>query len=309
MIKRSAVRKFLAAGEAITFKDHDGAEFHKDGDRWIATLSTPDVDCDGDRVRGWEWDGETLPLMAAHDHGSLPVGLVRPFVDGEALKGELIFPAMGTTVAADEARRLVEGGILKAVSIGFAGMGKQNELDGVDFERVKVKEVSLVGVGCCDSAKIEGRAKCACKRKAPDAATSAAAVDPPSAGHAVAPGALRAALDLIAKAISTATVKDFPPKDEDADAEKIECPNCGAMMTKGGKCEECGYVDKGKSAAPDRTKIHSPKIQKEGDKWKVVDDDGKVYGTHDSEAKAQRQLAALEANKTAHPSCFGPGIS
>lgn len=308
MTTRATVRKFLARGEAITVKDNSAAEFHKENDRWVAILSTDEVDCEGDRVKGWEWEGDTIPLMAAHDHGSLPVGLVRPFIEEGKLKGELIFPAMGTTVASDEARKLVEGGVLKAVSIGFQGMGRPNELDGVDFERVKVKEVSLVGVGCCSSARIEGRAKCACKKaKAPDAVTTPAAVGPHAEGHAAAPGALtispmdtselHAEIAKTLKAFDWTQVfsKAFPPQSDPDTEAAMDCPQCGNSMKKGGKCPECGYVDKADASL--KTKVHNPKVEKRGEKWAVVDDDGKVYGTHDSEEKAKAQVAALNADK------------
>lgn len=39
-------------------------------------------------------------------------------------------------------------------------------------------------------------------------------------------------------------------------------------------------------------------IKKRGDKWVVMNKNGtKVLGTHDSKAKAERQLRAIEANK------------
>jgi hypothetical protein len=45
-------------------------------------------------------------------------------------------------------------------------------------------------------------------------------------------------------------------------------------------------------------KIHNPHVVDEGDgTFKVIDSDGKVYGTHDSEADAEAQVAALYAAK------------
>jgi len=44
-------------------------------------------------------------------------------------------------------------------------------------------------------------------------------------------------------------------------------------------------------------KIHRPHKVKHGDKWQVKDDDGKLYGTHDTEAEATAQLAALYSAK------------
>lgn len=256
-MNRAAVRKFVTNGEAMTVKDNAGAELRptEDASRWTAVLSTKDVDCEGDRVSGWKWDSEALPLMAAHAHGHLPVGTVRPYVEGDRLMGELTFPPLGTSVASDEARKLVEGGVVKAVSIGFAGLGKKNEHDGIDFSEVNVKEVSLVGVGCCASAKIEGRAKCACQRQAPGATTKAVVdSDPATDEPAAASGDLEPTTVLLTK-------------------------NLRALVEK----------------------IHHAHVVKNGDEFQVVDDDGKVYGTHDTKKEADAQVAALYAAKAAFP--------
>jgi Inorganic Pyrophosphatase len=50
-------------------------------------------------------------------------------------------------------------------------------------------------------------------------------------------------------------------------------------------------------AKPKIHKIHHPHKKKVGGKWRVVDSDGHVYGSHSSESKADAQLAALYANK------------
>jgi HK97 family phage prohead protease len=56
--------------------------------------------------------------------------------------------------------------------------------------------------------------------------------------------------------------------------------------------------DEGDAAlSPDEKHINDPRVEKRGDKWAVVDADGKVYGTHDTEAKAEAQRRALRATK------------
>lgn len=45
-------------------------------------------------------------------------------------------------------------------------------------------------------------------------------------------------------------------------------------------------------------KVHNPHKIRRRDKWVVVDDDGKVYGSHGTEAEADAQLAALYLNKS-----------
>ena len=45
-------------------------------------------------------------------------------------------------------------------------------------------------------------------------------------------------------------------------------------------------------------KIHKPHVVEEDGKFKVVDQDGKVYGTHDTKEEADKQLAALYSAKS-----------
>lgn len=54
---------------------------------------------------------------------------------------------------------------------------------------------------------------------------------------------------------------------------------------------------RGQLAKSELRKINHPHKVIEGGKVKVVDDDGHVYGTHDTEGEADQQLAALYAAK------------
>jgi hypothetical protein len=45
----------------------------------------------------------------------------------------------------------------------------------------------------------------------------------------------------------------------------------------------------------DETHVHDPRAEKRGEKWVVVDADGKVYGEHDSKGEADAQVRALRA--------------
>jgi hypothetical protein len=47
--------------------------------------------------------------------------------------------------------------------------------------------------------------------------------------------------------------------------------------------------------AADETHVHDPRAEKRGEKWVVVDADGKVYGEHDTKDKANAQVRALRA--------------
>ena len=133
--------------------------------RWLALLSSPELDCERDRVGlgGWTWTGASIPLLVGHESTRMPVGRVEPFVAAGKLWGRLSFPARGTSAASDEARGLVEAGTATAVSIMFSAPGAKtrNGDGGIDYTGpVHVHEASLVGVPCCDSCRISG-SKCA----------------------------------------------------------------------------------------------------------------------------------------------------
>lgn len=104
-----------------------------DGSRWIATLSTPEVDNHGDTVTldAWQWEGATVPLLVSH--AGPPVGSVRPYRDGNRLLGEITFLPTGASTAADEARGRVEAGDLRSLSPRFVGVGTRNGRGGIDF--------------------------------------------------------------------------------------------------------------------------------------------------------------------------------
>lgn len=53
--------------------------------------------------------------------------------------------------------------------------------------------------------------------------------------------------------------------------------------------------DEDDGAAQDETHVHDPRAEKRGEKWVVVDADGKVYGEHDTKDKANAQVRALRA--------------
>lgn len=48
---------------------------------------------------------------------------------------------------------------------------------------------------------------------------------------------------------------------------------------------------------PGERHIHDPRVEKRGEKWAVVDADGKVYGEHDTKKEAEAQRRALSAAK------------
>jgi len=129
------------------------------GYRGIA--SSGDVDCAGDRMLSWKFPASgRVPLLVGHDP-AVPIGDAMLTVEGDVLVAELLFPPSGTSVATDEARRLVEAGVAR-LSIGFGrdSKGKANELGGVDWNPANVIEVSIVGAGCLSAAGVP-HGKCA----------------------------------------------------------------------------------------------------------------------------------------------------
>ena len=121
-------------------------------DTYDFVLSTEDVDRHGDIVvqSGLNTKSfEQNPIaLFQHDHNA-PVGVwsnIRRV--GKATVGTFKPVAKGTSRIGDIARSLLEQGVLKAVSIGFAGVEKTYlEPRGVKYLKSDLLEVSLVSVG------------------------------------------------------------------------------------------------------------------------------------------------------------------
>jgi hypothetical protein len=64
-----------------------------------------------------------------------------------------------------------------------------------------------------------------------------------------------------------------------------------------GDAEEVGEEDEDSDAEDRETHIHNPHVKEVDGKFAVVDDDGKVYGTHETKAEAEAQVRALNAAK------------
>lgn len=118
-------------------------------------MSDETVDRYGDviEVKGWDlkWFKKNPIALFGHSNG-FPIGKwvdVRE-EDGK-LKGKLVFADEGTSTRIDELRRLVDQGVLKAVSVGFIpkeaeAMDKENPYSGLRFKKQELVECSLVAV-------------------------------------------------------------------------------------------------------------------------------------------------------------------
>ena len=142
---KGPVRKTRPAG---VFKiDKEGVEF---------VLSDESIDRMGDVIvaAGWKLDNFKRNPVALFNHkADFVVGKwERLRVDGERLRGHLRFAPAGTSPRIDEIRKLVEAGILQAVSVGFAPIGtpeprmKNNMPSGFTYRGQELIETSLVSV-------------------------------------------------------------------------------------------------------------------------------------------------------------------
>lgn len=137
----------------VAVTDGDGLEF---------VLSDGSLDRHGTRInpKGWQLSNFLRNPIALFGHsGGFPIGRwenVR--ADGGKLVGKLVMAAEGTSDRIDELRRLVEQGILRAVSVGFSVLewGQPGKSE-YDIEKQELHEVSLVSVGSNTNALAKAR--------------------------------------------------------------------------------------------------------------------------------------------------------
>lgn len=86
--------------------------------------------------------------LVHHQMGEFPVGVWTNLrKSGDALLGDLQLAVKGTSRMADTARSLIEQGILRAVSVTFRGLEREQlKPKGVRFTKSELLEVSLVSV-------------------------------------------------------------------------------------------------------------------------------------------------------------------
>lgn len=139
--------------QRVAVSDGDGLEF---------VLSDGTLDRHGTRINPKGWDLASFkrnPIALFGHSGGFPIGRwenVR--VDANKLVGKLTLAAEGTSDRIDELRKLVEQGILRAVSVGFSviewGSPGKSEYD---IEKQSLHEVSLVSVGSNTNALAKAR--------------------------------------------------------------------------------------------------------------------------------------------------------
>lgn len=132
------------------------------GDGLDFVISDGSLDRHGTRINpaGWSLTAFRRNPVALFGHsGGFPIGRwegVR--TEGAKLIGRLVLAAEGTSARIDELRKLVEQGILRAVSVGFSviewGTPGKSEYD---IEKQELHEVSLVAVGSNTNALAKAR--------------------------------------------------------------------------------------------------------------------------------------------------------
>jgi HK97 family phage major capsid protein/HK97 family phage prohead protease len=124
-----------------------------DGMDFILSDETPDRM--GDIIQADAWDFKSFaknPIALFNHNPSFPIGRWQDLkVDKGALRGKLIMAPAGTSNRIDEIRKLIEAGILKAVSVGFRDvesipLDKKNPFSGLRFLKAELVETSLVSV-------------------------------------------------------------------------------------------------------------------------------------------------------------------
>jgi len=134
----------------LVMKTH-AEEIH--GMDFILSDETPDRMGDIIQADGWQIESFSKNPIALFNHNpNFPVGRWQDLkVDKGALRGKLIMAPAGTSNRIDEIRKLIEAGILKAVSVGFRDiesvpLDKKNPFSGMRFLKAELVETSLVSV-------------------------------------------------------------------------------------------------------------------------------------------------------------------
>ena len=141
-----------------------------DGSRRIRfCFSDGAVDRMNDRIdaRGWELDSFNRNPVAlwAHDSAQPPIGRASNVrVEGDRLMGTIEFAEPETYAFADTIYRLVRGGFINAVSVGFlpleyAYVDDKDRPWGIDFKRQELLEISVCPVPANPNSLVEAGSK------------------------------------------------------------------------------------------------------------------------------------------------------
>jgi len=113
--------------------------------RFLASTST--VDRQGDSVdqSGWELKNfmANPVILWAHNYGELPLGkVINLTISDKGLEAEIVFADADANPKAQQVKKLIDEGILNAVSVGFI----PKERNGNIITRAELLEISIVPV-------------------------------------------------------------------------------------------------------------------------------------------------------------------
>jgi HK97 family phage prohead protease len=115
-------------------------------------LSTYDEDRYGDRIvqEGWKTDNfKKNPIALLNHDKNFPIGKWKDLrVQDGALRGHLQMAPQGTSSRHDEIRKLIDAGILRAVSVGFLPIESEPlvKSGGTKYIKAELVETSLVAI-------------------------------------------------------------------------------------------------------------------------------------------------------------------
>jgi HK97 family phage prohead protease len=129
-------------------------------------FSDESIDRSGDRIMasGWQLrDFQRNPVaLFGHNSGELPIGrAINVHIAGPRLIGSIFFAPAETSPFADKVFRMVVGGFVSAVSVGFLPIQYRWAQDparpaGIDFLRQSLLEISVVTVPANQGALLVG---------------------------------------------------------------------------------------------------------------------------------------------------------
>lgn len=149
----------------LLHKQYTADSIKAEGDgKYSFTISTGAVDRDKDTVAvdGWSLDSyrRNPVVLFAHRYAEPPVGLAEAVLaKGGQLKARVKFAPADTYAFAETVRRLVDGGYLRATSVGFRALkwSFNEERGGVDFLEQELMEFSIVPVPANPEALIDAK--------------------------------------------------------------------------------------------------------------------------------------------------------
>ena len=123
------------------------------GMEFVLSDETPDRMDDIILSEGWDLNNfQKNPIALFNHNPNFIVGKWANLrIDNQQLRGHLEMAPAGTSARIDEIRKLIEAGILKAVSVGFRpleheAIDKKNPFSGYQFKKQELVETSLVAV-------------------------------------------------------------------------------------------------------------------------------------------------------------------